>query len=104
MARGERRSHVGPRRGADYHFRQRVHVQAVVVKTVEEATVPGEVIFPAAAERERAVAALGEIRDSWGGRNWKRQSIIGVKFLRQLSGHRLQFVAGVGVAGLSQGE
>ena len=76
----------------------------MVVKTVEETTVPAEVIFSAGAERERAVAALGEIRDSWGDWNWKRQSVIGVKFLRQLDGHRLQFVAGVGGAGLSQGE
>ena len=38
----ERRAHVGARGGANDHFRHRVHVEAVVVKSVEEATVPSE--------------------------------------------------------------
>jgi hypothetical protein len=75
-----------------------------VVKAVEEAAVPRKVVFSAAAERERAVSALSEIRDSWHGWYRKRQSVIGVKVLGEFIGHRFQFVAGVGGAGRSQGE
>ena len=71
---------------------------------MEETTVPAEVIFSAGAEHERAVAALGEIRDSWGARNWKCQSVTGVKFLGQLSSHFFEFAARFGAAGRSLGE
>ena len=58
-----------------------------MVKAVEKAAVPRKVIFSAAAERERAVSALSEIRDSWDGWYRKHQSVIGVKVFGEFSGH-----------------
>ena len=68
-----------------------VHVEALVVKAVEEAAIPGDVIFAAAAEHERAVEALGEIGDGRIGRNRARQSVVGIELFRELGGHRVQF-------------
>jgi hypothetical protein len=42
----------------------------MIVKAVEEAAVPGDVIFAATAKHERPVEALGEIGDGW--LSWNR--------------------------------
>ena len=59
----------------------------MVVKTMEETAVPGDVIFAAAAKRERPVEALGEVGDGRLGWNWPRQTVVAeelmIEFVRK---------------------
>ena len=57
------RADVGPGGRPHHHLGQCGHVEPMIVKTVEETAVPGDVIFAAAAKRERPVEALGEVGD-----------------------------------------
>ena len=59
----------------------------MIVKTVEEPAVPGDVIFAAAAERERPVEALGEVGDGRLCGDWPRQTVVAeelmIEFVRK---------------------
>ena len=62
MTRGQRRTGIGASRRADDHLRH-VEVDIVLEQSVQEAAVPGDVVFTAAAEHEGAVEAPGEVGD-----------------------------------------
>src|SRR5271170_5141602 len=59
----------------------------MLVKTVEETAVPGDVIFAAAAKHERPVEALGEVGDGRLSWNRARQTVVAkelmVEFVRE---------------------
>ena len=59
----------------------------MIVKTVEEPAVPGDIIFAAAAKRERPVEPFGEVGDGWLRWDWPRETIVAkelvVEFVRK---------------------
>jgi len=59
----------------------------MIVKTVEETAVPGDVIFASATESQRPVEALGKVGDGWLRWNRPRQTVVAeklmVEFLRK---------------------
>ena len=59
----------------------------MIVKTVEEPAVPGDIIFAAAAKRECPVEALGEVGDGRLRGNWPRQTVVAeelmIEFVRK---------------------
>ena len=48
----------------------------MIVKTMEEPAVPGDIIFAAAAKRECPVEALGEVGDGRLRGDWPRQTVV----------------------------
>ena len=62
----------------------------MIVKTVEETAVPGDVIFASATESHRPVEALGEVGDGRLGWNWPPKTVVAKKLMVEFVRKRVE--------------